>query len=48
MKIKWILVVLIGTALGLSGCKSTPKAPKCRGEYVPVNGAEHYPQEKKP
>lgn len=48
MKKQWILVVLMGTALGLSGCNSMPKAPKCTGDYVPVNGTEHYSQEKKP
>lgn len=48
MKIQLILVVLIGTALGLAGCSSVPKAPKCKGQYVPVNSAEHYPQETKP
>ncbi len=38
-----ILVVLASTALGLVGCSSVPKAPKCpRGEYVQVNTPDCY------
>lgn len=43
MKNRTILVVLTSTALGLAGCSSMPKAPKCpRGEYVQVNTPDCY------
>ncbi|MFC3715151.1 hypothetical protein ACFONC_03175 [Luteimonas soli] len=43
MRNKAILVVLTSTALGLVGCSSMPKAPKCpRGEYVQVNTPDCY------
>jgi hypothetical protein len=43
MRNKAILVVLTGTALGLVGCSSMPKAPKCpRGDYVQVNTPDCY------
>lgn len=43
MKNRAILVVLASTALGLIGCSSVPKAPKCpRGEYVQVNTPDCY------
>lgn len=48
MKTAVIGVVLLCAALGLAGCRSTGKAPTCKGQYVPVNSAEHYRQEGRP
>lgn len=43
MKNKLIVVALAGAALGLAGCSSTPKAPKCpRGTYVQINTPDCY------
>jgi hypothetical protein len=43
MKLTSILVALAGAAVGLAGCSSMPKAPKCpRGEYVQVNTPDCY------
>lgn len=47
MKKKWILVALLGAALGTSACSTMQKAPECKGKYSPINGPEHYPQERK-
>lgn len=47
MKAAVIGAVLLCAALGLGGCRSTGKAPECRGSYVPVNSAEHYRQEER-
>jgi len=43
-----VAAVLLCAALGLAGCRTADKAPECKGEYVPVNGAEHYRQEESP
>lgn len=39
-----LFAALLGTALGLCGCRTVDKAPGCEGKYVPVNGTEHYRQ----
>ncbi len=44
-----LAALVVGTALGLAGCRTTDKAPDCRSsDCVPVNSPEHYPQESRP
>lgn len=44
MKKAFLMVALAGAALGLSGCKSVPKAPNCTGKYEQINPTDKYPQ----
>lgn len=43
---KAVFAVLLCAAFCLTGCKTADKAPDCKGKYVPVNGAEHYREER--
>ncbi len=42
MNMSFVSVVLLGAALGLVGCSSAPKAPKCKGDFVRVNTSDCY------
>lgn len=43
-----VAAALLCAALGAAGCRTADRAPDCKGEYVPVNGAEHDRQEEGP